>query len=296
MKRHFDELVIDPSGLKTYIECPRRFMWNRVMDLVPDTFDHAPTFGAALHAGLLAWYELGDIDAAIVSFRGVWDDSRDEGKYTDAIGVAILRAYARRYPEEPFRFVALERSFKVPRKVRLLDIGEEIEINLMGRMDGLILWDNDYLIIDHKSSSRMGPTFFRRFRPDIQIWTYQSVSPDVFEVEASGMLINGILVAKTKQEFAREIIPMTDHEKSQFRHMLNTTVTQIRRDMTAWEKGNVDYADPTCPYFEQRWTACHKYNPCPYLPICQSNRPDATIEVEYIEHPWSPISDDEEVV
>ena len=106
----------DYTALSQWLLCQRRFYWYGVRNLVLDVPAVAPHFGAAIHAGLAAWYERGgDLDAALGAFGTAYQGAPPDVLRTAAKGELILKGYAEKWPwPEPFQVLATELEFELP--------------------------------------------------------------------------------------------------------------------------------------------------------------------------------------
>jgi len=271
---------LDSSKMKCFLECPRKFYWRYVRHLVPEEQHPALDFGKAIHEALYTWYDREpDEDPkevqeyAIRVFHSNWTDVPGDDKRTHKKGQALLTKYFEKYPKEPFEFITPpETSFRI----RLLDYF------LIGRFDGLIKHQNMIMPLDHKTATRKGKYYYRRFRPDLQMSTYCWAGRKIaqakgYDVPVKGAYINVLYFTKTKIDFDREIITRKDWEIEQFLEV----AVKIMDNINLRDTENIKDWDPN-------WTSCQKWGTCKYRPLCLELDPEPLVPFMYKKEIWDP--------
>jgi len=263
--------MFDASSLKSYEECPRKYYWRYVQDLVPKDPHPALNFGTAIHNALYLWYSGADIKEAINGFHEVFEQSVDDSLRTRERGQDLLLRYFGEHPSEPWDFIS------PPEQKFLLDIAGH---SFAGRFDGVIKWGSMYLILDHKTATRMGPTYFLQYRPDLQMTAYCYAARKLYDVDISGALINVLYFLKTKTEFIREITSREPFEYAEFINIITRSMNEIKAlpqdDHNLWHP---------------RWTSCTRWGACKYRDLCLTDEPERLFDIAYDREEWDPLAD-----
>lgn len=265
------ERVFDSSAMKTFARCPRKYYWRYVRDLVPQNYNPAPlNFGTAIHEALRVWYETGDMDEAIAVFHKIWEDRFGDSKRTHEKGEEILRAYAEEYPKERFEIIGEpETGFTV-------DVMDE---QYVGRFDLVVKWGDDYYVLDHKTATRMGGSYYNRFNPDMSITGYTWAAEQLFDVEFRGVMINVLYFTTRQMDFDRQPIYIFDWQKKDFVKYLTGRINEIKaldpHKMEEWE---------------QKWVACTDWGTCKYRELCLEQNPEPLAKSMYREEAWNPLN------
>jgi len=194
--------IYSGSCLTDFMHCPKKFYFRWVRKLEPKEEAPSIVFGKVFHEALLVWYQTGDEKEALKVFEkipvGIADDHR-----TKELGETIFKEYVERYKSEPYRTLYLEKEFKV----------EVVEGKILaGTVDKIVDWNGQIYVVDHKTSSSVGLSFFNRFRPNPQIDGYCYACKELLG-RCDGAIINGISVAKNpKERFARDITSRSNRE------------------------------------------------------------------------------------
>src|SRR3990167_7185583 len=102
------------SAMGQWMLCERRWYWGYVRGLVLDVPAPAPHFGGAIHAGLQAWFEARSVEAMLEGFYKAYDGAPPDLLRTREKGELILKGYAKKWAEEPFKVLANEVEFSIP--------------------------------------------------------------------------------------------------------------------------------------------------------------------------------------
>ncbi len=280
------EVSMDFSTMSDFLKCRKRGYYRHILNIVPDRTSKALVFGGAMHEALASWYQFRDEGKAIREFSNYWNahvpppTTPEEGKISLqpqqedpkrnlVNGVNILSGYFKAYPKEPFQILSNEFPFKV-----FLGQIEGVSYYLTGKVDLTVRWNGMTYIMDHKTTSMLGGSFFKQFHPSLQLDGYAYAVKDIFG-ECDGVLINAILVAKTKQTFERDIFSKTEED-------LELYVENALQIM--WEIEQAKKADR----YVINTDACTLYGECPYLELCQAKGDEMVINKRYKVEVWDP--------
>lgn len=262
--------AFDFTMMDTYQICQQRFCYRFKHNIVTEARQTPLEFGHAIHSGLNAWFKDRSIDNAVRAFTEDWQlqggDYEQDLKRTEHKGKTILRAYCRKYETEPFEVIAHEKVFEVP-------IGDRLYI---GRRDRVIRWQDSIKVMEHKTMSQLGYSTFNRFKPNLQIDGYIYATGREYPACYS-CVVDALLVAKTREDFARKIESRMPSEVNRFPILFKQITDDILESL---EK------DRWVP----NWSMCTYYGECPYRRLCTQapEHRERIMATEYTVQPWDP--------
>lgn len=179
------------SLAKCFNRCKREFKLRYVDRITPLRQPAPAAFGTIFHAGLeqwwLAWREIhlgqerdplwSALDAAKAKFGGVAEEA--ELNHFDLIRAEeLLLGYHFRWSpameSRAIQVVGAEMEFRAP--LRNPETGRSSRtFELAGKIDAIVLWDERYWIVEHKTTSKdIGPesSYWNKLRLDGQVSTY----------------------------------------------------------------------------------------------------------------------------
>jgi hypothetical protein len=252
--------------------CQRRFWWRHVKDLTTKTRSTPLEFGGAIHAALNVWFKNSSAEGALMAFKKAWEavggDYQDDQKRTLAKGERILKGYIAKYAQEPFTVLANEKSFQI-----VMPNG----LTYIGRRDRVVNWQGAIYVMEHKTMSQLGYTSFDKFKPNLQIDGYIYEAAKNEYPQCHGCVVDAILVAKTKEEYARKIETRTAEEINNFPELFQQITESIQNSLAN---------DHWVPNYEM----CTYYGQCPYRTLCMQPKAlwDRIASTEYVVSHWDP--------
>lgn len=285
-------VAINYSSLELIQTCLRKAQYSLARKLRSDDDAPALNFGSAIHKALEHWYTLPEAErellpsqreraellafghglhdqtiGAVESVRQFclarWDQLRgvpEQDKRSLSNGVKILKAYFKTYQKDALVVARdesgaplIERSFEfeMHREPGLvIRYHGAIDVILRNQQSGLLL------IADHKTTSSLGTEFYARCKPNPQYTGYVMGAQRCLGISTNLFMVNGIQVAKTMQQFARQI---TTREQEDFDELTGSVVANVRRWLDATASGSFVQAAPN---------PCSFYGGCTYLPVC----------------------------
>ena len=285
--------MINSSSLDLIQTCLRKADYILNQKLIKDEEASALAFGTSIHRALEHWYTLPleerHLDkslyeqAELMGFghgidgikHGALESIRqfvlaryevlkllDQGdKRGLSNGIKILIAYFKNYAKDSLVVLRddegpfIERDFSF-----ILQETPSLEIHYFGRID-VILQDihtGTILIADHKTTAALGKEFYNRLKPNSQYAGYIMGAQKVFKLPTNLFMVNGIQVAKTKHEFARQITDRSPEDLEEFRE---SVIEIVHRWLRAQE---LDQYPMTAP------NPCTFYGGCPFLDVCSA--------------------------
>jgi len=243
---NLEKRMYNSSCLNSYMGCPRLFYYEWIRKLKPKEVDPNMNFGSVWHEAMLEWYKTNDKEKALKVFGQLPTGINATDHKTKEWGESIFKQYVLRYPNEPSKTLHLEKVFRIA-------IGDRL---FGGRIDRIEEWGEHIYVDDHKTTSRLGASFFVKFRPNVQIDGYCCACREIVG-RCNGAIINGISTAmKPKDRFQRFPSSRTDAEMDQFRKVFTDWTDDIERDV---EKNYFPMKTNYCSYWGKKckfWELC----------------------------------------
>lgn len=287
------QIEMNFSSLSIVQECLRKAQYRLLNKYVNEDDSEAQSFGKAIHKALEHWYmlpeenrqltdkELKMIDSLVGGlipesvyptaldsiFEFVkageslrWLDAGDKRSLDN--GIKILKAYFKHYADdgmEVYRdhagnaFVEKMAEGKLYEDDKLIIIFHgQIDLVLRNKITGIVS------IADHKTTAALGKDFYNRISPNHQYTGYVWAANNLLGLQTDSFLVNGIQVAKTKSEFARQLTTISEDD---YQEMISAYVEASYRLIGAYESGNFPMTAPN---------PCASYGGCQYLDICSA--------------------------
>jgi hypothetical protein len=289
-----DLVEINFSSLSVINECMRKSEYLLLRKLRAETEGEALTFGKAIHKALEHWYllppehrqltekesdlastlitlplsepsepyetALDSINAFIIEAQSVrW--LAPEDKRSLASGVKILKAYFKHYADDGLE-VYRDESGKpyVERECEFI-MHEDAEkvIKFHGTIDIILrnTISGQLFVADHKTTAALGSAFYNRIKPNHQYTGYIWAARECLGIHTDSFLVNGIQVAKTKSEFARQ---PTQRNEEDFAELKIAMIDASERMLKAIKTG----------IFPMNSGACTNYGQCSFYEICSA--------------------------
>lgn len=248
------ERVYDPSCVSTYMRCPKLFYWEYAMGLEPKEGRPALEFGTVIHEAMDVLVGNGDItleslEKAIAVMQQYPPTVGDE-KRTRERGEAILRGYYEKYhTQKDFKVLAKEVTFAIP-----LPNGATVS----GRIDLVVEYLGRPWVWDYKTASSLGGHWPESFRPHLPTDTYAAGVKQTLG-DCAGVVIDGLLVSKTKTEFTRIFSERSEKEIEDAIPRFAEWVDRIEGDIRS-----VKFAMATANCHAFYFQACDFLHPCLY--------------------------------
>tara|TARA_R110000796_G_scaffold71635_10_gene162623 strand:+ start:1325 stop:2470 length:1146 start_codon:yes stop_codon:yes gene_type:complete len=317
-------LAIDNSSMEKLCQCPRSAEFY-LLDRREKPASSALIFGGALHEALEAYYTgrgnegHEEIMKYFQKQPPMWQDWR-----TADLCCEVFTRYMSRYPleNEPFRIprfdadgnespdgkLAVELPFSVP--IGVLDVDQtsgysastlvqdqlgndepvyikRIHFMWRGKMDLLLVDPNDnWWVMDHKTTSIAGPSFLDAFVLSQQMFGYVQASRELTKRPIKGLFLNGIVTRKpTKSgkgfDYIREKLHYDDWHLEEHRRDVTAMVGELLTNICQG-------------YFPRKTTWCvGKYGKCSYHDVCaMTTKPSQDVVLNsdlYTPVTWSPL-------
>lgn len=298
---------INNSSISVIQDCMRKAEYLLMRKLVNNVEADALTAGKAIHKGLEHWYSLPEHLRALTAQEIEFSDTLTGGplgkpsepyetaldsinEYVKAAstlqtldpndkrglanGIKIMKAYFAHYANDGFEiyrddsgpFVERNFEFKLYEDTNMI-------INYHGTIDCILRNKNtgEIMVVDHKTTAALGSAFFNRIKPNHQ-YTGYIMAAQRMGIETNQLMVNGIQVAKTKCEFARQV---TTRMSDDFMELLAIAIDSSKRVIQAEEIG----------VFPMNTGSCTGFGSCTYIDICSAPKAmrDKIISNQYSE-------------
>ena len=285
---------INFSSLDLIHTCLRKAKYALLDGYRSETEADALVFGTAIHKALEHWYclpedlrQLTDAESKEASTLSgstdvggfVYDTALesihqfvihtqplrwlgDDDKRSIANGIKILKAYFKHYANdglEVYRdgsgkaMIEYQAEFTVhdDDKLQVVFHGQ-IDLILKSKLTGQIY------IVDHKTTAALGKDFYNRINPNHQYSLYLNAGKNHLGLKDAQFMVNGIQVAKTKCEFARQI---TDRTEEDFQDSIKALVHASKLILNCIDDGYFPNSSPN---------PCAAYGGCNFHDVCSA--------------------------
>ena len=309
-------LLLDNSSMEKQTTCPRSAQYY-ICDRRESTDERtALTFGGIIHKALECRYQdlskpPSEVLSAMLASNAVefekWQAPEDDYR-NYSMACQVCEEYLQHYPIEEFTVLrkpdgspAVEVPFAVP--LGELSIGGELlvfrpgeaphlehfdklPVVWTGRIDVLYESQGRVYIMDHKTTSMMGPSYFKEFELSSQVYGYVWAASKLLNRSDYGFCVNALAIRKATKtgkgnEYIRNIVSLDQSLLEEWLvdtlHIVSDFVEMARRE-----------------YFPKHTKWCvGKYGVCPYMTIC--SLPTAQREVMLMSSlfktvEWSPLN------
>lgn len=271
---------IDNTSLEQFQTCPRK-AFNYIVLRREAPPSAALAFGGAIHEGLETWYKTNDKRLALTNLLDYYNANlvTDQWRNPEHACNVLLR-YIEHYTLLGDDYTPVENGVELPFRIpvgqipvnstvpyKRCDITDQpgddhvyisaINIHWTGKIDMII---QPPFIVDHKTTSIVGPTFFDNFRLSQQmlgyIWACNKLG-----YERNVLALNAIALRKPTKtgksvEFLRETFVYRPDQIDEWESDVFTYIADF-------------FSALTTGYFAKAPVWCHgKYGTCPYFDVC----------------------------
>jgi len=264
----------DNTMFTWFDECARLYQVFAVLGLRPKLKRAPLEFGSLLHEGLDTLYQTKSIHDAVNKMESLpYEDPIDDHR-TKARAILTLVEYHEHYGDEEgwFKNILLTET--------PFDIVSLNGFRYGGKIDLIVNYNDEAWIIDHKTTSMGGPTWWDQFYNSPQMLGYVFAGSLLVGRPIQGVIVNQLLIHKTKkspeEQFARRPFLYSKDQVEEWLHMRASTYQKIK---AAKDSG----------YFPPNYNNCKgKFGRCALFNICtlpQASRARA-LEYDFEHNPW----------
>lgn len=306
-------MKVDNFALTNFQTCPAKYELRIKQGWTTRRRSSALSFGGGFHEGLAVWYKTHDLAAALSAIVNKWDDSVSVDDYrTKEKAVQVMIDYVKHYPQESFKVVGFETGAPMIEVPFVLDTGLHLDCQLCaehpgvstpfteartkvitkdicsrcgtpyepieygGIFDGLVDFNGQLWVFEHKTTSQLGSYYFDQFKPNNQVTGYIWAAEQLSGRKVQGAIINAIGVYKTgATKFERGMTARHPQDLKEWLENIRIVCNQIKR---AEKEG-----------YSQSTGACTLYGKCEYHSIHVLSHPSERqkrLESDYIQEAW----------
>lgn len=248
------------SKVQCFFKCPKKFYYQYVIRLFIKKKATPLALGACMAVGISDFRKNGDIEKAQEAFTLQWEEDgkvlalrrEDDDLRSVERGLEILTGYMEYYPEEPSEIIRPEISFEE-------DMGDFI---FRGRIDAVFSDRQGIAIVEDKTVSRLGETWFKELLGGWQVCWYMAIAKQLglFDVlrknQTPRCIANAIYIHPTKYRYERDITMKSNKT-------LDNAVIQLKK----WVKV-ISQAIEMDLFPMADSDRCNQYNGCEYKRLC----------------------------
>jgi PD-(D/E)XK nuclease superfamily len=275
-------MKIDNFALETFQTCPAKYFLRIKEQWVPARKRAALGFGGAVHHGLAEFYRTGDRGEAVKALVEKWPDGMPADDFrTREKAVQLMMDYFKTYPTENWKVIGapdnplVEKAFTIDTGMTTED-GDPILYG--GILDGGIDFSGAAYVLEHKTTTRMGDTYFLQFKPNNQVTGYIWALGQLTSGKVGGAMINAMCIYKASA--------------SKFdRHLTNRTPTEIEAWLANVRRvcNDIKRAERTGEW-EWRTKSCTMYGMCDYHNVHvlgTENEQQKRLDQDYVKSEWN---------
>lgn len=286
--------TIDSTMLAAFRSCPQKMFRTYVQHWKPKAESVHLVAGGAFAKGIevarKAFFDQGasrdDAEAlglaALMTAYGDFSCPSDSAKSLERM-CGALEFYLASYPLGDDGMLphvvggknAIEFSFAEPLNIVHPVTGNPILYT--GRSDLIADYMNGIYVVDEKTTSSLGASWSRQWEMRSQftgyIWAARRAG-----IEASGAVVRGVSILKTKYDTQQAITHRGQHEIDRWEKQVER---DLQRMIQMWSEG---YWDHNLDH------ACGEYGGCSMVEICKSPTPDDWLPIYFEQRVWDPLA------
>lgn len=298
---HIDR-SIDNTALQSYMECPRKYLYSMVLHRRKKGLTKpALAYGTTWHAMMEAHYKTGgNHDAVLRAAYMSWQphDNPDDHRTIER-ALSAYEAFLKHYGDHETETRHHGKTVGFPENP-IIEAPTELWWPgalhpYTGKIDRVFENAGLYYVEDHKTSSALGPYYFRQFDPSNQMMGYAWLAQKLTGLPIAGVRINAHAVLKRENKFERQTVMFSQQRLQEWAENLNMWVARIEESMRLFNLTKVTPADEQRDRliaFPHNFNACAgKYGACSYVDVCTMppNVRQRVLENDFDYAPWDPM-------
>lgn len=296
-------MKIDNFALTMHQTCPSKYDLRMRHGWTTRGKSGALGFGGAIHLGLGSWHSFNSLEKSLIAINDGWpEDLPSDDWRTKEKCITTMIEYTKMYPSEGFQVVGakdgnpmievpftIELGLCIPKCGACLhdndpdahtceECGAALEeIEYGGIFDGLIEFSQHVFILEHKSTSVLGGTYFNQFKPNNQVCGYIWAAGQLSGKKVDGALINAIGVYKAgATKFERKMTSRSEVAIEEWKRNVQATCAEIKHHERVG-------------HWPMRTQACTLYGLCEFHSVHVLEHPlerEKRLENDYVRSVW----------
>lgn len=311
---------IDNTALQSYMECPRKFFYSMVLHRRRGGMTKpALAYGSTWHKGLETHYRTGGDRTAVqramvMSWqphenpddhrtieRALTEYDKYIGKYGSHDEEAKVWGKTVGFPDSPVVEVPTELWWPATEKY------PAALHPYTGKIDRIVEHQGLFYVEDHKTTSALGPYYFKQFDPSNQMMGYAWLAQKLTGLPIAGIRINAHAVLKRESKFERQTIHFSPERLNEWAANYNIWIQRIEASMAEYKsllhvqsvlpKVDAIEQDALLSAFPHNFNACAaKYGQCTYTDVCTypARLRMKILQAEFEENAWDPMALEDE--
>lgn len=284
------------SMMQCFMDCRQKYQYRYIDEIAPVIESDSLYFGSAVHRGLESWFKYGIKDAALLAA-----ECGDLSPTETIKARALLEKYIEHWTPEQFEVVEVEYEFN-EKIINPKSRHRSAFWKLRGKVDGLVRFNGDLFILEHKTTAKCDGAYIDRIMIDSQIATYAWAISRVYGEQVKGAIYDILVKPQTRfkegetdEEFEARKAALLAKSKTgkttakkqereteeQFRERVLADIgpDSFRREIVRFdpedlrdhqfELWNIAKAMRNAPIFKNTGN-CTKWSGCPYLALCRA--------------------------
>jgi PD-(D/E)XK nuclease superfamily len=224
--------VYSVSMLNKFASCRKAYDYRYNQMLTHENKSVNMSFGSTIHDGIAAWYKTHDIAAVVNAMEQTsaelkLPDNEVDPKHSLQRARDVMMKYIDRYKDNDINVLAVEVPF-------LVEVETKTKPFLFaGTIDGLAEMiddenNNRLYILENKTTSRMGTSYLKGYRPNNQITAYWWALTKYMDRPIYGAILNIIYLLTKETSFIRNTTRRAQWELDRWEDDLRKIVEDIR--------------------------------------------------------------------
>lgn len=268
----------DNTTLSWHDRCPRLYEYSAIRGLRSrGSASAALQFGSILHEGLEAWYRTHDLEQALIAIRDYERFEEIPGEYrTRGRALVTIAEYIEWWGDNSLwwgdNVIFTETPFTLE---------DDDGFRYGGKIDLIVEYHGKPWLVDHKSTSRGGSSWWSQFKIAPQLMGYVWAGSLLHGEPLAGVIINRLLIHKNKKP------PHEQFDRKAF-YISPSQVEEWRRGKI--EQYHIIKQQKENGFFPMRSRNCmEKYGLCQFHEVCTTKNVEAReriLESQFEVDPW----------
>lgn len=276
----------DATSLAAFEKCPRYYKWKNLEGWQPHERSDHLTFGIAYASALEKYHKLrfngSTYEEALhevvkITLTTTFNWTSQHKTKTRENLIRTIVWYLEEFSSSSIKPIvinekpAVELSFTLPLNDTYL---------YCGHMDSVVTYCNSPYIMDQKTTgTTVGPYFFQKFTPDIQVTGYTWAGIQMFQLPIKGVIIDAAQVAMGFSRFERSFVTRSKQNLEEW----------VEMSLKTMEEARISFHTDT---FRMNRSSCGNYGGCEFRSVC-SRAPEfhlRALQADFVQQPrWDPL-------
>lgn len=259
MKKTANTFYFDYTMMSNFLRCRFYYYFRHIRHLVPKVTAAPLSFGKTWHSATRMLAEGKSSEDAQKHFKSDYKNETKDEMRTPERGALMVKMYEEKYKRAPMKFLYTETPFALHFPDNVI---------LCGRMDGIVKWRDGVYVLERKTTSKLGITFFEKFELNYQIDAYCLGCMELVGA-CNGAILDIVRVCKPAPkidvDFVRDVVSRTKDDLV----LAKKNMIEISYDM---QHG---------PLYQNKDSCMLYYRKCQYHDLCMGACDERIIKASY---------------